>query len=165
MKKHFRKTTFILAIVTMIASFAAMSVSAEPVPGTYYDTTAQYTSITDTYGYSGVSYIGGYYGNGHIDNYAQIRADCRGGSVDEFLTSAYIYVNGYFDTGRRRWTADADSDEMGRYVETIIRINLNNNIDDVSGYVEERSENKTNPNDYWEYSYLMYWRSASRGWE
>jgi uncharacterized membrane protein len=87
MKKHFRTIAFTLAIISLFASIAAMSVSAAPVPGTYYYTTAQYTRVTDTYGYSGVSYTGGYYGVDHPDNFAKILADCRGGTVDAFFDS------------------------------------------------------------------------------
>lgn len=154
-----------LAIISLLASIAAMSVSATPVPGTYYDTTAQYTRVTDTYGYSGVSYTGGYYDTVHLDNYALIRADCRGGSASDFLTSAYIFVHG--DVGGAPYSDRRykDSDEMGRYVEVTFRDNLDNNVGPVNGYVEERSESKTDSSDYWEYNYLMYWRGASRGWE
>ena len=165
MKKHFRIMAFILAIISLLASIAAMSVSATPVPGTYYDTTAQYTRVTDTYGYSGVSYTGGYYGVEHPDNFAKILADCRGGSVADFLTSIYIHVHGDLYDRPLNYRDDTDSDEMGRYVSLEFRDNLNDKVGPINGYVEERSESKTNSSDYWEYNYLMYWRSASRGWE
>ena len=166
MKKHFRKIALILAIISLFASIAAMSVSAASVPGRYSDTPAQYTSVTDTYGYSGVSYTGGSLGEVDAGNYALIRAQCRGGTADAFLTSAYIFVHGDFDgVGHIRWSKYGDSDEMGRYGDVTFRENLNDNIGPVNGYVEERSESKTDTSDSWEYNYLMYWRGASRGWE
>ena len=164
MKKHFRTIAFMLAIISLFASIAAMSVSAAPVPGTYYDTTAQYTRVTDTYGYSGVSYTGGYYGVDHPDNFAKILADCRGGTVDAFLTSIYIFVHGDLADGPLNDRIPIDSDMVGRYVSYSYTKNLNTKIGPINGYVEERSESKTDSSDYWEYNYLMYWRSASGGW-
>jgi hypothetical protein len=160
-KKILKAIAMCVALVTVVSCFVVSSAAAI-VPGRFYNTDAQSTATTGTYGYSSGNFTGEYYSAGSTDNRALMTGECRGGSVSSFTTDLYMRLSN--STTSYGWF-NKDSDDTGsRLISNTFTVNSNNMSGSVVGIIEAKCRSKTYSPDWWFYTYDYAWSGASVGW-
>ena len=155
-KKTVKFLSLVLCLVCVTSTFTILSSASVK---NYFDKDWQYTSKTDTSGYSMIDCYTYDYGVGDPDNYALIIGESNGGAVSAFETTAFAQYN---DGTRHSQTVSSDDTGRSR-VSAQVSFYENDIIGGVTGYTEHRSTSKTSSRDYWQYNYLVYWGNCAEG--
>ena len=162
MKKKILKAIAMCMALATVVSCLVVSSSAALVPGRFYNTDAQSTAKTGTYGYSSGNFTGEYYSDGSGDNTLLMTGECRGGAVSSFTTDLYMrFSNG--GTNYRRYNKDSD-DTGSRLLSNTFSLNSDEFGGGYVGIIEATCTSKTDSRDWWFHTYDYAWSGASVGW-
>ena len=159
MKKNKLLVILSLALtLSCLLSALSMNVVAEMPRYTHYVTNQEYTSVTQTYGYSYVAFTGNYYPDEDGTNNAILAAEVGGGRRDQFTTTLSASIGSIESIYK-------DSDTEGRSTLSATIIGEENDIiTGASGRSEQGCTNKNNTADSWRRFYSARWSGYSTGW-
>ena len=161
MKRIAIQSVIMLLMLSMVIALFPVCSYAAPVTGSYYNTDPQYTSITNTYGYSMGNFTGNYYYSNSPNNNAIIHGEARGGVVSSFYTELFLFLWDAVNVSDREYR---DTSSGTRLLEATINECSGNIIGGANGYVEASSYSLSDSSDMWQYNYLYFWTNAQAGW-
>lgn len=160
-KKILKVIAMCVALVTVVSCFVVSSAAAI-VPGRFYNTDAQSTAKTGTYGYSSGNFTGEFFSYGSDDNLALMTGECRGGSASSFITDLYMRLS----TGSQGygWFQEDTDDNGKRLISNTFSVNPNNFTGRAIGIIEATCTSRTDSRDWWFHPYDYAWSDSSVGW-